>query len=87
MKAAITPYCSDLHAICLQALKDNNQEVRMGGLKVLGTLMGCVAETMSTELVTFETQNILQRISNADVSPQCRTLAEQLLQLGFPHPT
>lgn len=85
LKERIQPFALDLYTICSDAMRNSENETRLGGLKVLGSLMTSVPETFLINSSYFlQTKTQLERIANIDSNKQCRELAEKLLCIAFP---
>jgi hypothetical protein len=85
LKERIQPFALDLYTICSDAMRNSENETRLGGLKLLGSLMTSVPETFLINSSYFlQTKTQLERIANIDSNKQCRELAEKLLCIAFP---
>lgn len=71
------------HLLSSVVLMPQSPQVRMAGMKVLGSLMGSVEELfVSAGLASvYQVQALLANIADTDASPEARGLAEKLLSV------
>uniref|UniRef100_A0A6B2KXZ0 Uncharacterized protein n=1 Tax=Arcella intermedia TaxID=1963864 RepID=A0A6B2KXZ0_9EUKA len=78
----VSPYAIDLFNISFESAKSPTAEVRLGGLKLLGTLLTNALQTiLYNEEQIFKTTTLLDHIQSSDPNQQSRNIASQLLQL------
>lgn len=100
LKNEVDTYFGDLIEVSLQSLSDpvvevsisafletDHEQVRLEGLKLMGSLLSAFAEAgengsaAMSEQKLFQIQEQLASLANMDQSAQCRSLAEQFLNL------
>ncbi|XP_076905850.1 uncharacterized protein LOC143561739 isoform X2 [Bidens hawaiensis] len=80
LKSVILPYSSDLLKVSFEALKRGAEMERMGGAKLLASLMASeepIVQSVSEGLL--EAKTLLLSMSQSDSSPSVRQLCSQLL--------
>ncbi|KAI4348718.1 hypothetical protein L6164_009405 [Bauhinia variegata] len=80
LKSAILPYASDLMKISLKALQKGSEKERLGGAKLMASLLGSedlILESISGGLV--EARSILSTVSLSDPSLELQQICRKLL--------
>ncbi|KAE9590737.1 hypothetical protein Lal_00023286 [Lupinus albus] len=80
LRSAILPYASDLLKVSLNALRKDSEKERMGGAKLIASLMGSedvILANISGGLL--EAMSVLSTISSSDPSPQLQQICTKLL--------
>ncbi|KAL3533812.1 hypothetical protein ACH5RR_007333 [Cinchona calisaya] len=80
LKSAVLPYSCDILKVALGSLRDGSEKVRLGGAKLLASLMAsdeAIVHSISGGLL--EARPVLHSISASDCSVEVRQLCQKLL--------
>ncbi|CAL1385061.1 unnamed protein product [Linum trigynum] len=80
LKSAVLPYSADLLKLSLELLQDGSEKERLGGAKLMASLMASedeILETISVGLI--EARSVLSNVSRSDLSLEIRQICKQLL--------
>ncbi|KAL3533818.1 hypothetical protein ACH5RR_007339 [Cinchona calisaya] len=80
LKSAVLPYSYDLLKVALGSLRDGSEKVRLGGARLLASLMAsdeAIVHSISGGLL--EARTVLRSISASDCSVEVRQLCQKLL--------
>lgn len=86
MKSGALEHAHNLHQCAMTALSSPFADVRIGGLKLIGSLL-CdteISKEMFSDVLEFRnTANKLSSIVNLDTNKEVRSLAEKILVNSF----